>query len=156
MDPKGVSLAELARDTGIGESTLYNWREQLHTSGALVSPQKTQKSWSSAEKFAVVLETARMNEAERAEYVRRKGLYVEQIAAWTLACRDANGALVERPEGRADKKRIHELERELNRKEKALAEAAALLVLRKKPKRSGGTRTYDLAFRSPTRRDPHR
>ena len=132
MDPKGVSLAELARDTGIGESTLYNWRKELHTSGALVSPQKTQKSWSSAEKFAVVLETARMNEAERAEYVRRKGLYVEQIAVWTLACRDANGALVERPEGRADKKRIHELERELNRKEKALAEAAALLVLRKK------------------------
>jgi hypothetical protein len=73
-----------------------------------------------------------MNEAERAEYARRKGLYVEQIAVWTLACRDANGALVERPEGRADKKRIHELERELNRKEKALAEAAALLVLRKK------------------------
>lgn len=95
-------------------------------------PGKTKTPWSSAEKFAVVLETASMNEAERAQYARRKGLYVEQIAAWTAACRDANGALVERPENRADKKRIQELERELNRKEKALAEAAALLVLRKK------------------------
>ena len=132
MDADGVSLAKLASDTGIGKSTLYNWRKELHASGALVSPRKTQKSWSSAEKFAAVLETASMNEAERAEYARRKGLYVEQIAAWTAACRDANGALVERPENRADKKRIHELERELNRKEKALAEAAALLVLRKK------------------------
>ena len=90
------------------------------------------RSWSSAEKFAVVLETAPLNEAERAEYARRKGLYVEQIAAWMQACRDANGALGERSENRTDKKRIHELERELNRKEKALAEAAALLVLRKK------------------------
>lgn len=80
---------------------------------------------------------------------------MEQIAAWTAACRDANGALVERPENRADKKRIHELERELNRKEKALAEAAALLVLRKKPRRFGGTRTHDLALRSPASRDPH-
>ena len=90
------------------------------------------RSWSSAEKFAVVCETATMNEAERAEYARRKGLFVEEIAAWTTACRDANGALSERPENRTDKKRIHELERELHRKEKALAEAAALLVLRKK------------------------
>lgn len=97
------------------------------------------RSWSSAEKFAVVVETAPLNEAERAEYARRKGLYVEQIATWIQACREANGALVERPENRVDKmghaahkKRIHELERELNRKEKALAEAAALLVLRKK------------------------
>lgn len=95
-------------------------------------PDTHRRSWSSAEKFAVVLETATMNEAERAEYARRKGLYVEEIAAWTAACRDANGALVERPENRVDKKRIHELERELHRKEKALAEAAALLVLRKK------------------------
>ena len=65
----------------------------------------------------MVLETAALNEAERAEYARRKGLYVEQITAWTAACRDANGALVERPENRADKKRIHELEwcqRQLN------------------------------------------
>ncbi len=98
----------------------------------MAKPNQPGKPWSSAEKFAVVLETAALNEAERAEYARRKGLYVEQIAVWTAACRDANGAWVERPENRADKKRIQDLERELHRKEKALAEAAALLVLRKK------------------------
>ncbi len=103
-----------------------------------MSPRKTQRSWSSAEKFAAALETARMNEAERAEYARRKGLYVEQITAWTLACRDANGGLVERPEGRADKKRIHERERELNQKEKALAGSRHGWSSEKKPKRSGG------------------
>jgi hypothetical protein len=40
--------------------------------------------------FAVVLETAPLNEAELAEYCRRKGLYPEQIAAWREACRSAN------------------------------------------------------------------
>jgi hypothetical protein len=131
---EGVCIAQLARDTGIGESTLYHWRQERQTTPGVVMSKsnKPRKQWSSAEKFAVVLETAAMNEAERAEYARRKGLFVEQIAAWTIACRDANGALVERPENRADKKRIHELERELNRKERALAEAAALLVLQKK------------------------
>ncbi len=38
----------------------------------------------------------------------------------------------EREQAKADKKRIKELERELKRKDKALAEAAAILVLRKK------------------------
>ena len=98
---------------------------------------KSIKHWSSAEKFAVVLEAAPLNATELAEYARRKGLYVEHIQAWTAACRQANGTLLERPEAlreqtRLDKKRIQELERELRRKEKALAEAAALLVLRKK------------------------
>ena len=54
------------------------------------------KPWSSAEKFTAVLETAALNQAERAEYARRKGVYTEEIAAWTAACRDANGALVGR------------------------------------------------------------
>ena len=78
-----------------------------------------------------------MNEAELAEYCRRKGLYVEQIAAWRKACLQANSnraaqAKEQREQGKKDRKQIKKLERELHRKEKALAEAAALLVLQKK------------------------
>ena len=130
--------SKLAQETGIGESTLYAWRMALQTTqGALVPKSgKSLTQWSSAEKFTVVCETAALSEAERAEYARRKGLLVEQITAWTQACRDANGILKEPPEvreqTRRDQKRIQELERELRRKERALAEAAALLVLRKK------------------------
>lgn len=98
---------------------------------------KNAERWSSEEKFAVVLEAASLNEAELAEYCRKKGLYVEQIAAWKGSCLQANAtADVAGKEGRAqhrqDKQRIRALERELRRKEKALAETAALLVLRKK------------------------
>ena len=139
LSPECVPLPQLAKETGIGESTLYTWRLKLRqTTGAPVPKSgKSIKHWSSAEKFAVVLEAAPLNATELAEYARRKGLYVEHIQAWTAACRQANGTLLERPEAlreqtRLDKKRIQELERELRRKEKALAEAAALLVLRKK------------------------
>jgi hypothetical protein len=98
---------------------------------------KNAEEWSSEDKFAVVLETAALNEAQLAEYCRRKGLYVEQIAAWREACKLANAHSAERTreqreQSKNDRKRIKQLEKELHRKERALAEAAALLILRKK------------------------
>ena len=86
-----------------------------------------------------MLETAGLNEAELAEYRRCKGLFIEQITAWRAACQEANGhtARDQREQSKADRKRIKQLEKELLRKEKALAEAAALIILRKKPRRSG-------------------
>jgi hypothetical protein len=91
----------------------------------------------------VVLETAGLNEAELGEYCRRKGLFIEQVAAWRTARQDANEHPAERTrdqreQSKTDRKRIKQLEKELLRKEKALAEAAALIMLRKKARRSGG------------------
>ena len=78
-----------------------------------------------------------MNETELAEYARKKGLYIEQIKAWKDACMNANGGIAKEAarlnrELRDSEKERRKLERELARKEKALAETAALLVLRKK------------------------
>ncbi len=95
------------------------------------------EGWSSRDKFAAVLETAALNEADLGEYCRKRGLYPAQIAAWRSACEQANDwdrsstARLSQAT-KDDKKQIKELERELARKEKALAETAALLVLRKK------------------------
>jgi hypothetical protein len=47
--------------------------------------------WSAEDKFAVVLETAALGEAELSAYCCRKGLYAEQIEAWKQACQRANG-----------------------------------------------------------------
>ncbi len=78
-----------------------------------------------------------MNETELSEYCRRRGLYREQLSAWRAACERANdwdrsAARQIARETKDDRKRIQQLERELMRKEKALAEAAALTILRKK------------------------
>ena len=99
--------------------------------------QKNSERWSSQDKFAIVLETASLNEAELGEYCRKKGLYPEQIAQWKEACQNANAVerelnKKERNQLKLEQKKNKKLEKELIRKEKALAEAAALLVLQKK------------------------
>jgi len=88
-------------------------------------------------KFAAVAECASLSEIEVGEYCRRKGLYPEQLAAWRQAFLSGMAPpkaqpKVDREQARQDQKRIKQLERELRRKDKALAETAALLVLRKK------------------------
>ena len=95
------------------------------------------EGWTARDKFAAVIETASMNETGLAEYCRQRGLYPEQVAVWQEACERANdweraaSTRIAR-ETRDQGKRIQELERDLARKEKALAEAAALMILRKK------------------------
>lgn len=93
--------------------------------------------WNGENKLAVVIETAALNEEELAEYCRRKGLYVEQIARWREAA--IGGAQTQQPLSAAqrralqqERKKSRKLEKELRRKDKALAEAAALLILQKK------------------------
>ena len=102
-----------------------------------MSTPKHPEKHSAAQKFTIVVEAAPLNAAELAEYCRKKGLYPEQIKAWRAACEKANLSALEvakqiRAAQAADRKRIQELERELRRKEKALAETAALLILLKK------------------------
>lgn len=138
LPPINLSVAELARQEGVSQQTLYNWRREIRAEGAAVpGDKKVPDEWPAEAKFAVVVETATLSEIELAEYCRRKGLYPEQVAAWREACiagqqsaRDLKRT--EQEQAKADRKRIKELEREIRRKDKALAEAAALLVLRKK------------------------
>ena len=82
----------------------------------------------------MVVETAALSEVEVGEYCRKRGLYPEHLQTWRRTCEQANGGVSPRPHGErsAERRRIHALESELRRKEKALAETAALLVLRKK------------------------
>ena len=93
----------------------------------------------------MVLETAQLNEAELVTYCRSKGLFAEQIAAWREACQEANAQPADRhraqqEQTKNDRREIKQLKKDLQRKEKALAEAAALIILRKKPWRFGGFR----------------
>jgi len=138
LPPHNRAIPEVAKEEGISDQSLYNWLKQARHKG-LVAPGKKDKSesWSAQAKLATVIETATMTELELGEYCRSKGLYPEQITNWKAACLQGAEIAAEQQkqtqlDTRKDKKRIKELEKELNRKEKALAETAALLVLRKK------------------------
>ena len=138
LPPHNVALRQLSREEGISEGTLSRWRSEARAQGKLLPDgQSGPDGWTSCDKFAAVVETAALNEAEVSAYCRERGLYPEQIRRWREACERANDwerttSRQIAKETKGDKKRLRKLEQELARKEKALAETAALLVLRKK------------------------
>ena len=138
LPPNNESITTISKEEGISEQTLRNWRDKARAEG-VASPGKDAlpDDWSTQDKFLIVVETASMNETELAEYARKKGLYVEQIKAWRDACMNANGGVAKEAarlsrELKESEKERKKLKKELERKEKALAETAAILVLRKK------------------------
>ncbi len=145
LPPNNESISSLSKEIQIGEQTLRNWRDKTRKSG-VAAPGNNQNAqrWSSQDKFLIVIETAGMNEAEIAEYCRQKGIFLEEIKSWKDICLNANGGVAEEAsrlnkELKNKSKEIKDLEKELHRKEKALAETAALLVLRKKINAIWGT-----------------
>ncbi len=132
--PNNVSVPELVRETGIPKDTLYSWRSKARK-GKTSVVSNVHGELSSEEKFNIVLETASLNETELSEYCRRKGLFPQQITVWQENCRQAHAPQTSKADNttiRTQKKSIKRLETDLRRKEKALAEAAALLILQKK------------------------
>lgn len=145
LPPNNESLSNLSKELQIGEQTLRNWRDKARKSGvAAPGNNRNSERWSSQDKFLIVVETAGMNEAEFGEYCRQKGIFQEEIKSWKDICLNANGGVAEEAsrlnkELKTKSKEIKDLEKELQRKEKALAETAALLVLRKKINAIWGT-----------------
>jgi len=133
--PEKLSVPEVAVRTGVPKATLYQWQREARTKGlAVPAGSGVAESWSARDKLGVVVETAALVEAELAEYCRRKGLFIEQVRAWRQACETgiAAGAVEGGPALREERKRSRQLEKQLRRKERALAEAAALLILSRK------------------------
>ena len=130
LPPESASVDEVSREVGVGAHTLERW-----LSDALSRPAR-ERAWTAAARLEAVIATAAMDEAARSAWCRESGVYPQQLAQW----RDnATQALAEPEEARAspqqtkhDRRRIKELEREVRRKDRALAETAALLVLSRK------------------------
>jgi transposase len=131
LPPESAAINVVSREVGVSVGTLERWRaEALAAPGALTSNQR----WTPAARLEAVIATAAMDEASRSVWCREQGLYPAELEAWK---RDAVAGLGEpratsAVEARQDRRRVKELERELHRKDKALAETAALLVLAKK------------------------
>lgn len=136
LPPENMTIVALAKELNLTKAALYKWKDRLNKEKPLAN--KPVKSWSSEDKFHIVLETYPLSEADLSAYCRTKGLYVEQVKEWQKSCLTANNNTNKlNPEKvqlelKEEKQKSKELAKELARKEKALAEAAALLVLRKK------------------------
>ena len=131
LPPESSSLEAVSQKVGISVATLERWRAAaLPANDGSAGPRQ----WSPAARLEAVIATAAMDEAARSAWWREHGLYPTDLDRWK---QDALGGLGElrddgAAEGRQERRRIKELERDLSRKDKALAETAALLVLSKK------------------------
>jgi transposase len=135
LPPQNASVPSLAKETGVPRDTLYYWRLKACGRGDASPNQTRQSGLNGEEKLAIVLETASLNELELGEYCRRKGIYPGQIANWKkdfIQGSSPAAGKTEREQVQQQARTIKQLQSELNRKDKALAEAAALLVLGKK------------------------
>lgn len=146
--PQAPSATELAGETGVPQPTLSRWLKRAGTVAPKMTRRDRQRTPPAAskrpqdlaaeEKVALVLEAAAVPEAELGAFLRRKGVHEAQLAEWRQQATQAAVAALRGPSKRDRKvasvaaRRVRDLERELARKEKALAEAAALLVLKKK------------------------
>lgn len=147
LGPNAVTATSLASESGIPQPTLSRWLRGTATLTGVNRPKppkrpvaaapapspspKRPQDWTALERAAVVLQAAALSADELGEFLRLRGLHREQLVEWRAALETA---LAEGGERRPSKeaKRIKELERDLARKDKALAETAALLVLKKK------------------------
>lgn len=130
LPPESVAVEVVAREVGIGVRTLERWREDAQSRPA------RGRAWTAGGRLEAVIATAAIPEASKSAWCREHGVYPAELDKWRSS---ATAALAEPEEARAspqatrqDRKRIKELERELLRKDRALAETAALLVLSKK------------------------
>ena len=122
-----VSASQLARETGVRQQNLSRWVQEARSLPIMAArPKRLVRDWSVEQKARIVAAVARLNGEELSAYLEREGVKLAEYEQWRLALDEGGAAST------STSKRIRQLERELARKEKALAEAAALLVLKKK------------------------
>ena len=135
--PEGITATALSKEVGIGQPTLSRWLRERSVGGMTDDKPKTRRTWTAAEKLRVVQEASQLESDELGGLLRREGLHETQLKEWVEAVNVAALASLapakrSRSKRTPEQKRIDELEKELTRKEKALAEVTALLVLKKK------------------------
>ena len=153
--PEAITATALSKEVGIGQPTLSRWLRERSVGGMTDDKPKARRTWTAAEKLRVVQEASQLESDELGGLLRREGLHETQLKEWVEA--GNAGALARlapakrsRSKRTPEQKRIDELERELTRKEKALAEVTALLVLKKKVQELWGDEDDDTGTRKGT------
>jgi transposase len=128
---------------GVCKSTLMRWIQESATLPSMTingtsTIGKRSQDYNAQEKLTAVMEFRRLaaDLAAQSEFLRKQGLYAAAIEAWERDALEALEKAARRPKRSSDQiekdRRIAELERDIRRKDRALAETTALLVLKKK------------------------
>lgn len=139
LPPNNKTVPEIAASENIPKTTIYNWVAKARKDGQVIpnnSNPSNDGKWNELDKLRIVIETFSLNDEELGQYCRGLGLYTTDVVRWRKTMESALSSA--RPlkeleaELKSEREQNKKLLRELRYKEKALAETAALLVLRKK------------------------
>ncbi len=141
VGPHAMSISALSRETGIAKSTLCRWLRQAGTMSS-VTPKTTDKtdlsarsgpaSWPPERRLQAIIDASGLDESQLGAFLRKEGLHQAQLTEWRAAATHALASSPNTKKSKANQKVIRSLRKELERKDKALAETAALLVLQGK------------------------
>jgi transposase len=167
--PEAISATALAREVGVSQNTLSRWLRKASVPRPTVPPMTKKKKPSrkstsrkggprgrtAEEKLRIVIEASSLSDEDLGAFLRREGIHEAQLEAWRATVMEAaTGALkaphAKKGERTPEARKIKELEREINRKDKALAEVTALLALKKKIREIWGDEDDDTATRRGT------
>ena len=121
-----VSATRLAQETGVRQQNLSRWLEEARSLPSVAPERPKQRTWTVTEKARIVADAANLDGERLSAFLEREGVKLADLERWRMVLEDQETSST------AMTKRVRQLERELARKEKALAEAAALLILKKK------------------------
>ena len=135
LPPESRNIKSISEDTGISEQTIRNWIKAAN-SGSLDNEagEKSPRHLSGSEKYQLLMESKVVPKKELGEFLRKRGLHSQHLTLW-----DQELVEMVKDNGKKEKKKVRDLQKEVKdlkkevrRKDKALAETAALLVLKKK------------------------
>ena len=135
LPPENRSISEVSKETGVSDQTIRNWLKVIKDDNLLKSDSEiSPESRNPSEKMTLLLEGRSIEPEKLGEWLRKNGLHTEHLTLWEQELRDkiSDKDKQEKRQHNELKKKYKVLEKELLRKEKALAELAALLVLKKK------------------------
>ena len=132
-----TTFAEVCVKEGVTKSTAYTWLNR-----GTIPDMKNKikaKKWSAKDKLQAVSHTISSSEAEIGLYLRKEGLHSQQLNDWRTQVLEALETTSKRSVTKDSRENlIKDLQSELLRKDRALAEASALLILQKKVSLSWG------------------
>jgi transposase len=142
--PNGISASALAREVGVPQQSLSRWLRDANVlaepDNSFISeetertmPPKRPQDKSAEEKLKIVIEAETVPDEELGAFLRRNAIHAAQLREWrSMMLSGLQKAARPSSKPSEETRKIRELEKELQRKEKALAEAAAIIILKKK------------------------
>lgn len=146
--PDAPSVRSVAIEAGVPYPTVYRWVRDSTSLGIVSDRSKPPgprrpEDWTAEERLRAISAANALTGEQLGEFLRREGLHEETLDEWREAALEGLRPARLATGGKAERKRIRSLERELQRKDKALAEAATLLILKKKAQEIWGDEDAD-------------